>query len=74
MGGTAIYNTSQKGERATVDLVSGEEYLVFIIGGGFKVGSSSINVYIGNGVGHFVSDESVLTLELGTVVVIMSGY
>jgi len=55
-------------------LVSGEEYLVFIIGGGFKVGSSSINVYIGNGVGHFVSDESVLTLELGTVVVIMSGY
>ena len=73
MGGTATYNTSQKGERATVDLSSGEEYLVFIIGGGFTVGSSS-NVYTGNGVGHFVSDESVLTLELGTVVVIMSGY
>jgi hypothetical protein len=54
-------------------LTSGEEYLVFIIAGGFPVGNSS-KVYTGNGVGHFVSGESVLTLEKATAVVIISGY
>jgi hypothetical protein len=73
MGGTAKYYTSPDGERTTLNLSSEEEYLVFIIFGGFTVGSSG-EVYTGNGLGNFVRGESVLTLEVGAVVVIISGY
>jgi len=73
VGGTATYNPSPKGERTTIELPGEEEHIVFIIGGGFTVGSST-KVHMGNGLGHIVSDESVLTLEPGAVVVIISGY
>jgi len=56
-----------------MNLTSQAEYLVFIIGGGFTVGESDV-VYTGNGVGHFVSGESILTLKERTVVVVISGY
>jgi hypothetical protein len=69
MGGDAnYYNTPGQ-----LPLTKENEYLVFIIGGGFTVGSSE-GVYTGNGLGHFVSGESVLTLEKRTAVVIISGY
>jgi len=71
VGGTANYYNSTKEDRATLNLTSEEEYLVFIIAGGFTVGNK---VYTGNGVGRFVSSESVLTLEKATAVVIISGY
>jgi len=73
VGGTAKYQNSTEGDGAILNLTSGEEYLVFIIAGGFTVGNSS-KVYTGNGVGHPVSGESVLTLEKATAVVIISGY
>lgn len=47
-------------------------YLVFIIYGGFTIGNSS-KVYTGNGVGHYVDGESVLTLEKQTALVIIAG-
>ncbi len=56
-----------------MELISEQEYFVFLIGGGFKVGNSS-KAYTGKGLGYFVSGESVLTLEEKTAVVIMSGY
>ncbi|CAG8973645.1 hypothetical protein HYALB_00002211 [Hymenoscyphus albidus] len=73
VGGTATYKFSPKGDRATVALSSEEKHLVFIIGGGFTVGSS-IMEYVGNGLGHSVYDEDTLTLAPGTVLVIISGY
>ncbi|RDL35030.1 uncharacterized protein BP5553_06961 [Venustampulla echinocandica] len=51
VGGTATYNTSPIGERATFPLLTREKYLVVIIGGGFTVGSDT-KVHIGNGLGH----------------------
>jgi hypothetical protein len=73
MGGDAKYYTSPSGERTTLKLSSEEEYLIFIIFGGFTVGSSG-DIHTGNGLGNFVHCEIVLTLEVGAVVVIISGY
>lgn len=69
MGGSAEYHNTP----IAMNLTSQAEYLVFIIGGGFTVGESDV-VYTGNGVGHFVSGESILTLKERTVVVVISGY
>jgi len=73
IGGTATYIISLFEEERVIKLSSGETYLVFIIGGGFTVGSST-KVYMGNGIGHFVNNESVLTLKSKSVVVMISGY
>jgi hypothetical protein len=69
MGGDANYYN----EPVQLSLTKESEYLVFIIGGGFTVGSIE-RVHTGNGLGYYVSGESVLTLEKKTAVVIISGY
>ena len=74
MGGNAQYHNSTEADGTILYLTSGEEHLVFIIAGGFTVGNSSSKVYTGNGVGHIVSGERILTLEKATAVVIISGY
>jgi len=47
--------------------------ITFIIGGSFIVGSST-EVYMGNELGYFVSNKSILTLKPGSVMVIIFGY
>lgn len=69
VGGSAqYYNTP-----IALGLTKDAEYIVFIIGGGFTVGESD-EIHTGDGVGHPVWGESVLTLQPRTVVVVISGY
>jgi len=73
IGGTATYHTSPFEEERVIKVSSKENYLVFIIGGSFTIGSFT-KVYKGNGVGHFVNNESVIALKPRSVVVLISGY
>jgi hypothetical protein len=66
VGGSGEYYN----EPGPLDLTK-ENYLVFIIYGGFTIGKSS-TVYTGNGVGYYVNSESILTLEKGTALVIIA--
>ena len=68
MGGSADYHNKP----GPLNLTKETQYLVFIIFGGFTIGNSS-KVYMGNGVGHFVDGESVLTLENEAVLVIIAS-
>ncbi|CZR64883.1 uncharacterized protein PAC_14783 [Phialocephala subalpina] len=68
VGGSADYYNKP----GPLSLTNEIEYLVFIIYGGFTIGNSS-KVYMGNGVGHYVNGESVLTLEQQTALVIIAG-
>jgi len=70
VGGNAKYYPSL-GEPVTLTLSNEKKYVVFTIFGGFTVGSSA-EVHTGNGLGHYVSGESVLTLNAEAVVVIIS--
>jgi hypothetical protein len=68
VGGSADYYNKP----GPLNLTKETLYLVFIIYGGFTIGNSS-KVYTGNGVGHYVDGESVLTLEKQTALVIIAG-